>query len=327
MDGRVRDTLVVVLLLNILIIGLSCGDRVVVIGGGSDGSGPIPTTDLGPSSLPSPRDPSQYEPPNLPALHNSGSPNSSTSSTIIGTNQSVTRTLEFSMTSRVVGSSTNSPGRSEGFSEWKCLSSDEGFKAKQASSALYGNLDETRIIKFDRDQGADDIESKAYAVLLSQEQIRFLGNSYNDRVSYLNKGDIIRNSFTGGATSKNSTYIGAFDDYSTSDMNETGHFRKNTMYNLDSRNVGITNLDLIAGSEVNSTEISEQYSGEIALRLNFKNNFNRTYMRDQDDWLPCCQGDLASTQEEGREYGNIANIPDCICGNLSMKSTTPPLKG
>ena len=123
MGERVWDALFVVLLLNILIIGLSCGGRVVVIGGGSEGSGPIPTTDLGPSSLPSPRDPSQYEPPNLPALPNSGSTNSSTSSTstIIGTNQSVTRTLEFSMTSRVVGSSTNSPGRSEGFSEWKSL--------------------------------------------------------------------------------------------------------------------------------------------------------------------------------------------------------------
>jgi hypothetical protein len=300
----------VVLLLNILIIGLSCGGRVVVIGGGSEGSGPIPTTDLGPSSLPSPRDPSQYEPPNLPALPNSGSTNSSTSSTstIIGTNQSVTRTLEFSMTSRVVGSSTNSPGRSEGFSEWKSLNSDEGFKARQASSALYGNLDETRIIKFDRDQGADSTgASVAYAAMLSQDQIRFLGNSYNDRVSYLNKGDIIRNSFTGGAISKNSTYIGAFEDYNMSDWNETGHFRKTTMYNLDSRNVGITNLDLISGSEVNSTEISEQYSGEIALRINFKNNFNRTYTREQDDWIPCCQGDLASTQEQSREYGNITS--------------------
>ena len=320
MGERVWDALFVVLLLNILIIGLSCGGRVVVIGGGSEGSGPIPTTDLGPSSLPSPRDPSQYEPPNLPALPNSGSTNSSTSSTIIGTNQSVTHTLEFSMTSRVVGSSTNSPGRSEGFSEWKSLNSDEGFKARQASSALYGNLDETRIIKFDRDQGADSTgASVAYAAMLSQDQIRFLGNSYNDRVSYLNKGDIIRNSFTGGAISKNSTYIGAFEDYNMSDWNETGHFRKTTMYNLDSRNVGITNLDLISGSEVNSTEISEQYSGEIALRINFKNNFNRTYTRDQDDWIPCCQGDLASTQEQGREYGNITNIPDCICGNLSMK--------
>ena len=319
MGERVWDAIFVVLLLNILIIGLSCGGRVVVIGGGSDGNGPIPTIDLGPSSLPSPRDPSQYEPPNLPALHNSGSPKSSTSSTINGTNQSAIHTLEFSMTSRVVGSSTNSPGRSEGFSEWRCLDSDEGFKAKQASSALYGNLDETRVIKFDRDQGADSTESVAYAAMLSQDQIRFLGNSYNDRVSYLNKGDIIRNSFTGGAISKNSTYLGAFDDYNMSDLNETGHFRKTTMYNLDSRNVGITNLDLISGSEVNSTEISEQYSGEIALRINFKNNFNRTYMRDQDDWIPCCQGDLASTQEQGREYGNITNTPDCICGNLSLK--------
>ena len=319
MGERVWDAIFVVLLLNILIIGLSCGGRVVVIGGGSDGNGPIPTIDLGPSSLPSPRDPSQYEPPNLPALHNSGSSKSSTSSTINGTNQSAIHTLEFSMTSRVVGSSTNSPGRSEGFSEWRCLDSDEGFKAKQASSALYGNLDETRIIKFGRDQGANDIESSSYAAMLSQDQIRFLGNSYNDRVSYLNKGDIIRNSFTGGAISKNSTYLGTFDDYNMSDLNETGHFRKTTMYNLDSRNVGITNLDLISGSEVNSTEISEQYSGEIALRINFKNNFNRTYMRDQDDWIPCCQGDLASTQEQSREYGNITNTPDCICGNLSLK--------
>ena len=293
MDMRVPGALFAAQLFCILIIGLSCGGTVVVIGGGSDGSGTIPTIDTTTPSSTSPRDPSVYEPPNLPTLPRSeGSPESSNSSS----NESGSGTLEFSMISRVVGSSTNSTARGAGFSEWKRLKGDDDFEIKQASSAIYGTLDASKIIKFSKDSQESDTENVSFAVMLSQDQIRFLGNSYNDRASYLNRGDLIRNSFSAGAISKNSTYIGGFEDYNMSDWNETGRSKRTTIYNLDSRSVGISNFDLVSGSGNNSTnsiEISEQYSGEIALRINFKNIFNLTYTRDKDDWLPCCDGGLA----------------------------------
>ena len=266
MDWKIWDALFVVLLFNIL-IGLSSGGSVVVVGGGSDKNGALPTTYSGLSSLSSSRDPSQYEPPNLPdSVYSSTSSSSSSSSTDNETSSGHSPRLNFSMTSKVVGSSTNH-GRGAGFSEWRVLEGDNGFNAKQSSNALYGNLDENRIIKFNKNSAAADTDAGEtytfkYAAMLLQDQVRFLGNSYNDRVNYFNKGELISNSFTTGAISKNSTYIGAFVNYNLSEgsASKLGYFRKTTKFYLDSKNVGIANLDLITGSEDNSTEISEQYS-------------------------------------------------------------------
>jgi hypothetical protein len=217
------------------------------------------------------------------------------------------------MNSRVVGSSIGGPSRGAGFSEWRYLIGDDDFKARQTSSALYGNLDESRVIRVSKDQQASDILNVSTAVMLSQDQIKFVGKSYNDLAIYSNKGDVVRNSFSAGAISKNSTYIGGFEDYRMSDENETGHFRKSTIYNLDSRSVGITNLALISESENNTYEISEQYSGEIALAIKFKNNLNVTYDREKDEWLPCCNSGLADIQGQDRQYYNASKIFDCTC--------------
>ena len=260
----VLGVLFAVFLIFISVIGLSCANRVVIIGGGSNViSEPLPTIDTKPTSHPNPLDPRQYELPNLPIIPHSSSTNPSSMNNY--TNENSSPSLVFSMTSRVVGSSIGSPSRGAGFSVWKYLKGDDDFKAKQTSSALYGNLDESSVIRLSKNQGASDILKKSAAVILSQDQIKFLGNSYNDLAIYSNKGDVVRNSFSSGAISKNSTYFGGFEDYRMSDENETGHFRKSTIYNLDSRSVGIANLALT--SENDTYEISEQYSGEIALYL------------------------------------------------------------
>ena len=299
-------------LLSISAIGLSCASRVVIIGGGSNVvREPLPTVDTKSPSHPNPLDPSQYEHPNLPTSpHN---PSTSSSSTNSYTNASSSPSLRFSMTSWVAGSSIDSSSRGAGFSEWKYLNDGDDFKAKLTSSALYGNLDESRVIRFSKDQQASDTLNETTAVMLLQDQIKFLGNFYNELGIYSNNGDVVRNSFTAGAISKNSTYYGGFDDYRMTDENETGHFRKSTIYNLDSRSVGIANLALISESKNDTYEISEQYSGSIALAIKFKNDLNVTYDREKDEWLPCCNSGLADMQGQDRQYYNASKIFDCTC--------------
>lgn len=311
--------LLVVLLLIFTGFGISHASNVEVIGGGSDEGGTIPTINPRQVSLPSPRDPSQYDHPKVPIL-----PNPSDSSNKSGSNYlNVTSspTIQFRMTSNVKGSSIGSPARGAGFSQWRYMQDGDGLlKAKQTSSALYGNLDETRQIVFLNDKQESSTENISTALILSQDQIRFFGASYRDNVNYLNEGDLVRNSFESGNISKNSTYLGWFEDYNMNDENETGHLRTSTLYNINSINVGISNLDLISRSENGSTEIftSEQYTGEIALRINFRNNLNMTFIREKDNWLPCGYSGFVDMYGKDRGYSNASNIFDCTCSKLPV---------
>ena len=307
------------LLFSVTFAGISSGSAINVVGGsgGSDGSGSIPTINPRPASWPSPRDPIQYDPPNIPIIPDpSDSSNESEGIDFIETSSP---TIQFSMTSNVTGTSRGGPARGAAFSQWSCLQDNDGsLRAKKTSSALYGSIDEARQIVFLSDIQETSTEYLNTALMLSRDQVRFSGSSYRERVNYLNEGDLVRPSFESSNISKDSTYISWFENYSMmDDSNETGHLRMSTLYNLDLKNAGITNLDLISRSENSSQEIvtSQQYIGDIAIRLNFKNTVNRTFNREKDDWLPCCYGRFPDTYWQNRKYSNISDIFDCKCGS------------
>jgi hypothetical protein len=188
--------LIAVLLICFIIIGLSCESSVVVPGGGSDGTTPLPVINPRQPSLPSPRDPSTFVHPILPNLPNPKKPTNPSSSTNISANRIIpSSTMSFSMTSRVVGtsSSISHPSTGAGFSERRYLIADNGFDAKQTSSALNGYLDESRFISFYKDKQESTTENSSTAVLISEDQTKFFGTYYNDRAVYSNEGDFVRN--------------------------------------------------------------------------------------------------------------------------------------
>jgi len=306
------------LLFSVTFVGISGGSTIEVVGGGggSDGSGPIPTINTRPASWPSPRDPIQYEPPSIPIIPNpSDSSNESEGSYFI---EASAPTIQFSMTSNVTGTSLGGPASGAAFSQWSCLQDNDGsLRAKKTSSALHGSIDEARQIVFLADIQETSTEYLNTALMLSRDQIRFSGSSYRDRVNYLNEGDLVRTSFESSNISKDSTYVSWFENYSMDDSNETGHLRMSTLYNLDLKNAGVANLDLISRSENSSQEIvsSQQYIGDIAIRLDFKNSINSTFIREEDDWLPCCYRGFPDTYWENRKYPNISDIFDCTCSS------------
>jgi len=312
----VVSILFVALLLYVQIVGLTCGSSVVVTGGGADANGPSPTIDSKSPSLPHSGDPSQYETPITPTIPNSSSTTSSatSNSTFSGGGLS---TINFIMDSKVVGTSNKGP--SSGFSEWRYINDLNGLKAKQASNALYGHLDESRNIIFLKYNSQSTSQNASSSAILLKDQIQFVGSSYNDRMISLNEGDQIENTFTSGAISKNSTYLGLYDIYNYNDELAKGSFNKTTIYRLDTRNVGITKLDLMLKSNDNHTTISEEYAGEIAIRMNINSSLRSHWVSEPDHWLPCCSGGFAGMNLfDQKPFQSAKRIFDCTCSTVPI---------
>jgi hypothetical protein len=284
--------LLLLILINAYIFPLSIGS-VVKIGGEdviSVPGGPAPIIDVTNPTIPSPQDPSKYEVPIPPTITpiDGGSPSSNSNASTASTNANGTAALKFNMISSVSGSSLSKNGIF--FSEWRYLNDgDQEFNAKQSSSARNGTLSESKDISFYRDLLGDTSENARTSLLAFRDQIRFTGRSYEEKAQYLNKGDLVRNSFSSGDISKNSAYVGRFEDHKKYDYpSNESYFNQSTRFLLSTVNVGITRLDLRSANSSNSAGISEMFQGAIALNINFNSSLRYADKNKSSYLLPCC---------------------------------------
>ena len=232
-------------------------------------------------------------------------------------------TIKFSMASNVFGrleKSLNYTQLPAFFSEWRCIEDHNGLFAKQSSSAITGDLIKSIRLNFTTSGTSSSTESSEISVLYFQDSIKFDGLSFNDRVNYLNKGDAVRNSFTSRNISKNSIYFGGFEDHQLDDDNVSfSSFNKTTIYRLGTRNNGTIKLDLVSSpndnySRNNSPVISEEYTGEIAMDINFNNSLRSISKKNYYPWLPCCNTSSDAGKQD-QEYFDIAAIFDSTSRN------------
>jgi hypothetical protein len=278
----------VICLLQALVTGSADGKDVSVIGGGNDGNASVPTIDPRLPSGPFPRDPSDYQTPTViinPQPDGDGSDQFGD----IEENGTSTPTVVFMMTSEVSGKSSADSGRGIALSEYRNIWDSQDFWAKERSNAFEGNISESSRMIFARDNTLDATESLNSIALLSENEVSFLGESYNNNAYYVNKEDRIANSISTGAITKRTAYRAWFNDHAYDDLETNeGYTRKGTTYLLDTRNVGINKFSVTSRSENSSSEIDQQYIGEVVMSINFNSSRAATYNRTVDHWLPCC---------------------------------------
>jgi len=160
-----------------------------------------------------------------------------------------------------------------------------GYKACQSVSARYGDLDQSRIIKFSEYSAATTEYNYLMANIDSQDAIYFVGKSYSDISRFQNRDDSIQEYISAGAISKASRFKSQYLRVSINDSNDTKTLYNNyAVYNINTKFVGSSDLHAVT----NSTDIMQSYIGQITLNRTIYNQFmsNDTFV--QDHWLPCC---------------------------------------
>ena len=285
-----RFLVITVLLLSLIVISdgieVTGGDEVLIIG--QEGS--MASYDI------HYRDPSQYDsppviitpPPPLPPHDNQTGLNWTT-------DLNRTRPYHFEMTSEVHGTG--------GYSQWRSIKDVTGLRAKHTSAATYGdlNLSDTLVLigeEVDYTIQSNEnsnltLKEKIPTALLSMNSVEFFGIFYRERDTFWNNGDYIQNSFTSGAIRKDSTSVGTLDDIlsrvnaTSGETIEDSLYNKSTIYILDTRYVGASSFTA-RFPNLNCSEISEDYTGRIALNRRLMNEEKFCQPGSDEKWLSCC---------------------------------------
>jgi hypothetical protein len=277
---KVASIVIIILSLGCLCYGYSIegGQDVVVIGSNktTNTGGSSDTVDLslhGGSIINTFRDPTQYDVPTI-KINKTNPTNNTTSATyLVSTNAPMTWRME---------SSVKGTGN---FSEWNMISNQKDLKSKQSSSAISGELNKNSREAYIVDQSESSTTKIMGGVISQSDSLTFVGDRYSEDAFYLNKGDLIRNTYRAGAIAKDRSFIGYFIEQNISD-NEVKNLLNNrsTTYSVNTRFVGESNLKYLS----NETEISQDYIGSIALNMRLRNVTSESYDINNTGWLPCC---------------------------------------
>jgi hypothetical protein len=281
------------LIISLFLIG-DCEELFQMPGGGSKSVGPNDKPIYDESSSPpvynSPRtvvitrDPANYMNPAVTISKFTPSTDTSSKNNNLSGLGGGTGTFGFSMTSEVAGTGK--------FSARSMLEGLNGLdhKAYNSVSAKYGDLTQSRNIKFFEDSSDGSEFNYTRGNIYTQESTKFFGNSYSDISKYQNNEDLIQEIITSGAISKNSSFASQHVQVSL-DGNETKTLHNNyTAYNIDTRFVGSSDLHSIT----NGTEIMQTYIGQIVLVRKIVSQFMSNDTLLADEWLPCCNSSSIS---------------------------------
>ncbi|HOV51322.1 MAG TPA: hypothetical protein PKV83_00145 [Methanothrix sp.] len=249
------------------------------------------------------RDPSQYSSPSVKFVHpthNQSNPvepyeNGTTIGMLLPTVRN--SSTFFSMSSDVEGRGS--------FNEYKTAYDIMGLVSKKTSSAINGELRSNDVMLFKSLAGEYNLSQtqsgnstniflngSVPTIVFSQSYSWFLGDSYREKNSYFNNGDLIRDSYTGGAIRKNTTYFSGLDDIyvlanvTPSQLSKATYINSSTIYVVDTRFVGISSFEL--ASPKRDLFISQDYTGEIALNRRMKLENYSTFQRANERTPACC---------------------------------------
>lgn len=168
------------------------------------------------------------------------------------------------------------------FSEWRTVKGGVDLNAKRTSSAGYGNIsieDDVLLLR-------ETLESERYGLISQNKNIFFFGRSYREQDNYQNKEDFIQNRLVSGTISKESNYIGLYDDgIFDSDNGAYNLSERFTRYSLDTRFVGSYSFRAISN---NGTEIEDDYIGQIAINSKLESRRSMFNETNNEKWLSCC---------------------------------------
>lgn len=259
---------------------ITSGDDVVIIGQGSSRRSTCDITtyplDVRNNPIKDYGDPSRLSSPfsRIPDHKDNDHETDTTSDTSLDTGKAAV--ITFSMNSEVRGDG--------GFVEWRSFNNGDEMKAKQTSSAIYGNLDYTRNLLLLRQNVVGD-EIK---FISSENSITFFGNYYRELDAYLNEGDYIQDYFRSGAITKDSTHISLLTRYNST--NST-NYDKLTKHSTDTRFVGQSSF-CAKFSNMSCSEISETYLGQIDLNRDLENREKSENSTSNKNWLLVAGGDV-----------------------------------
>ena len=160
-------------------------------------------------------------------------------------------------------------------------------RAYQLMSAKYGNLNQSRELSFSKDsQDVDTGNGTIYYALAKidiQDSTGFVGLSYNDIAKFKNYKDSIQDETTAGAISRTSMYRSQSMDVNEDDDVSTELLNNYTIYNIDTKFVGSSNLHAIT----NGTEIMQSYIGQIAMHRGIASQLRYNHTMGEDPILDC----------------------------------------
>jgi len=257
---------------------IQSGNSVQVIGAGSGGSGGQPPVALGqpipPSTIKIPFNPNQLEIPvvYIPTPNPPGP--SPSNNNLTGFESASSTPVIFRTTSDVNGTGS--------FSQWASMSYLD-FRAKQTSSAIYGNLAQSKDLTFAKEASLSDTSTYRAAVLSSRDSVLFSGNSYSENNNYLNDKDILHETFNAGAINKNANFLGFLMVSTENDSVQTSEYRRVMNHDVDTRFVGTSSYD----AKINDSIISQDYNGYMSLKRSLRSNLSSYNTSIEDDELPC----------------------------------------
>jgi hypothetical protein len=271
------------LLLCLILVGecynLPGGENIAITGQGSAGTDSSPPVYDYPKTTVITRDPAKYIVPSINIIKTTPEANPSSEGNNASGLSSATPTMVFTMTSDVAGMGSfavrsNLDGHDK-----------EDYKAFQTISAKYGNLTQSREMRFaEAEQTGSDL-SYSLASIDTQDSIKFYGQSYSDISRFQNKDDLIQENLKSGAISKASRFISQYyAQVSLADNGTKKLYNNYTVYNIDTRFVGSSDLHAIT----NGTEIRQSYIGQIALERKIASQFMANETLLDDEWLPSC---------------------------------------
>jgi hypothetical protein len=241
-------------------------------------------------------DPSNYVVPqvNLPKPKPNPEANSNE-----GENSSTTSSpMDFAMTSDVAGTGS--------FTMRYCLEG-QGIdnRAYQLTSAKYGNLNQSRELNFTNEisTGSTDTGTINYALakIDIQDSLGFVGLSYNDIAKFKNYKDSIQDETTAGAISRTSIYSSQSLNVNEDDDVSKELINNYTVYNIDTKFVGSSNLHAIT----NGTEIMQSYIGQIAMHRALASQLRYNHTMGEDAMLECGCGNSSVFDSETAESPSL----------------------
>jgi len=241
-------------------------------------------------------DPSNYVVPqvNLPKPN----PEPKDNSTGDEGNSSGNHQMAFAMTSDVAGTGS--------FTMRTCLEG-QGIdnRAYQLMSAKYGNLNQSRELIFSKDSQNVDTGNGtidyALAKIGIQDSLEFFGLSYNDIAKFKNYKDSIQDETTAGAISKTSIYSSQSLNVNEDDDVSKELLNNYTIYNIDTKFVGSSNLHAIT----NGTEIMQSYIGQIAMHRGIASQLRYNHTMGEDPMLECDCGNSSVFNSETAESSSL----------------------
>jgi|GEM_PF-3488660 len=235
-------------------------------------------------------DPREYKTPSRPTRQSNNESNKTSLNASVGLRLDINAFL-FQM-----GSSVNGTGR---HSDWSMVSNAAGVVAKQSSSTISGSLDLAKEVTLITDVSNTTTSSALdHAVSLTtrptllrvQNQVLFVGRGYQEKDCFTNMGDSIQDYYRAGAISKDSIYNALYMSKVTGPGNTPvagTHYNKHTLYDINTRYTGTSRFTALFPNR-NTSEVSQEYTGRMALQRRVFESESYDITNRYDTWLPCC---------------------------------------